>query len=261
MKILLIADVHHRPNVNALRRIKTLKGLKKIIDTCPCDLIVFLGDMIHGPDFENNKALFEKYLCEVLDLTKNVPFATVFGNHDDECGVTKDEILGIISTYKNALTKGRNYTLNMQNETLLFIDSGAYFDGEGSLYDTVKTEVIEWAKGEIQGKRAILFQHIIVPDIFDIVSEKRFKKGVKYTGRIKERPCPPDVNTGELKELSPHLKAAVFGHDHKNSFECELMGVKLIQCAGAGLNCYEYPQRPSVKILDSETLETKLIKI
>ncbi len=261
MKILLIADVHNRPKKKRLRRKKTLSGLKKLIDTTSCDLIVFLGDTIHGPDIKNEAPNYEKYLREVFDLTGNVPFATVFGNHDDECDVTKEAILSMLSHYPNCLTNGRNYVLNIQGEVLLFIDSGTYFEGEGSHYDTVKPEIIEWAKGEIEGERAILFQHIIVPDIKEITKGRRFKKGVEFTGRIKESPCPPDINTGELKELSPYLKAAVFGHDHKNDFETEMLGVKLIQCAGAGLNSYEYPQRPTAKLLDTKTLETQTIKI
>lgn len=261
MKILLIADVHNNPVVSSERHDKTLKGLKKLIDTTPCDLIVFLGDTVCGPDFDENVDEYEDYLREVLDCTENVPFATVFGNHDDECDVTKDEILSYISKYENSLTNGRNYVLNMQGETLLFIDSGAYYDGDESCYDVVKPEVIEWAKGEIKGKKAILFQHIIFPDIRDITDGNRFKEGIKYTGIIHENPCPPDINTGELKELAPYLKAAIFGHDHENSFECEMMGVKLIQCAGASLNSYEYPQTPTAKLLDTKTLETELIEI
>ena len=261
MKILLIADVHHRPKVNKHRQKKTIKGLKKLIDSCPCDLIVFLGDTVHGPDFENDRALYRKYLTEVLDTTKNIPFATVFGNHDDECDIAKEEILEMISAYPNSVTNGKNFVKKIDNETLLFIDSGSYYEGEGSCYDVVKPEVIEWAKGETEGEKTILFQHIIVPDIREITEKSSFKKGVSYTGKIKEPPCPPDINTGELEELSPYLKAAVFGHDHKNSFETEMMGVKLIQCAGSGLECYEYPQRPSAKLLDTKTLKTELIKI
>lgn len=261
MRILILPDVHHRPKVNKIRQKKTILGLKKIIDTTSCDLIVFLGDTVHGPDFGNNIALYREYLCAVLDCTKSIPFATVFGNHDDECGIGKKQILEIINSYPNALTDGENYVIKIDSDVLLFIDSGSYYDGEESLYDTVKPEIIEWAKGEIAGEKAILFQHIIVPDIREITIKNRFKDGIAYKGRIKESPCPPDINTGELKALSPHLKAAVFGHDHKNSFECEMMGVKLIQCPGAGLECYEYPRRPYVSLLDTETLKTEFIKI
>lgn len=276
MKILLIADVHNRPLVSAYARNKTLKGLKKVIAKTPCDLIVFLGDIVHGPDFKQVKDDYSLYLRQVLDITGDIPFATVFGNHDDECDVSKNEILDIIKSYPNALTKDKNYVLNVDGETLLFIDSGSYYVGEGSYYDTVKQPVIDRALHEIKGKKAILFQHIIFPDIFDVIDEYRhfrpfcifgckkwlkFKNGVKKTGVMFERPCPPDINTGELKQLAPFLKGAVFGHDHVNTFELDLMGVRIIQCGGCGMNCYDKYFLSSVKLLDTETMETKRIKI
>lgn len=269
MKILIVADVHNRPNGSA----KTLERIEKAIKNTPCDLIVFLGDIVHGPATPVN---YEYYLRQVLDLTGDIPFATVFGNHDDECGTSKEEILAVMQSYKNCLTKGRDYALDRMGETLIFLDSGAYYDGEGSFYDTVKPEQIEFAKSCVKdkSKKAILFQHIIVPDIMELLSRSRiwtfgavygegsfykFKKGVRFKGRLGEPPCPPDINTGELKELAPYVKAMCFGHDHKNTFELDLMGVRLIQCAGSGSNSYDKYCRSSLKLLDTETLETQLI--
>lgn len=275
MKILLIADVHNRPLVTERSRKRTLNGIKKAIDNNPCDLIVFLGDIVHGPDFQKCSDAYEPYLRQVLDLTKKISFATVFGNHDDECDITKQELLNIIKSYPNSLTESENFVLDMQGETLLFIDSGAYYDGEESYYDTVKQPVIDWAKEKTQGKKAILFQHIIVPDIMDCLDEYKhfmplcvcgdhkwvkFKKGIQKTGFLGERPCPPVINTGELEQLAPNLKAAVFGHDHLNSFELDYMGVRLIQCPGCGTNCYDKYFPSSVKMLDTKTMTTTRIK-
>lgn len=274
MKILLIADVHNRPLSSEESRERTLDGLERAIKENPCDLIVFLGDTVHGPDFKKSNDDYGKYLRQVLDLTGDIPFASVFGNHDDECKIEKDEILNIISEYPNSITNGRNYTVDMMGEKLLFVDSGSYYNGKGSYYDTVKEHTIEWAKAEIEGSKAILFQHIIVPDIFDVIKQYKlfipflahgdgksvkFKKGVSYTGKMRERPCPPKINTGELDALATHLKGAVFGHDHVNDFELELKGVKLIQCAGAGYQSYDKKLTSSVKILDTVTMETRQV--
>ena len=268
MRILLIADVHNKPNGD----VKTLENIKNCIQsTCP-DLVVFLGDTVHGPDVNDGR--YEHYLRQVLDTTGDIPFATVFGNHDDECDMTKEALLQIQQTYPNCMTKGTDYVLEMCGETLVFIDSGAYYQGKESLYDVVKPQQISWAKEQIKGKKAIVFQHIIVPDIFDVISQSvlwsrgavfakgkwcRFKKGVAYTGTLGERPCPPDISSNQLTQLAPNLKAMVFGHDHKNDFEVNLMGVKLIQCAGCGSNSYDAKNPSSVKLLDTQTLTTKQI--
>lgn len=274
MRILLVADVHIRPFAKEKAANATLLGLKKAIQTANADLIVFLGDIVHGPDFQKTNEPYEKYLRRVLDLTGNTPFATVFGNHDDECDVTKDEILDIISTYPNSLTNGRNYTVDMMDEKLLFIDSGSYYDGDESYYDIVDDDTVAWAKSEIMGQKAILFQHIIVPDIMTLCDEKpyyvpfwaygdkrsvRLKKDVEHVGKMRERPCPPSIPTSELTELSPYLKGACFGHDHLNDFELEHMGVKIIQCRGAGYCCYDNHFRSGVKILDTKSMTTESI--
>lgn len=267
MKLLLIADVHNKPRGSK----KTLMKIKNAVNTLDCDLTVFLGDFVHGPDVKRD---YEKYLQGVLDTTCGKPFAAVFGNHDEECEIGKDEILSIMQSYPGCMTAGRDYVLEMMGETLAFVDSGAYYDGEGSFYDTVKARQIDFIKNKIRGKRAILFQHIIVPDImelidelnapakgavFDLQSWYRFKDGVGYSGALAERPCPPDINTGEFKFLAPYLKAACFGHDHKNSFELTMHGVKLIQCPGSGNNSYDKFCRSAVKILDTVNLETQTV--
>lgn len=277
MKILLIADVHNRPKTSKKCHDKTLAGIKNAIEKLEYDLIVFLGDTVHGPDFkEMPNEEYAPYLKEVLDLTCDKPFAYIFGNHDDECDMTKEQILDIVSTYPNSVTNGRNYIVNMQDESLLFIDSGTYYPTDESLYDIVPQDTIDWAISELQGKKAIAFQHIIVPDILDTMNEYnhfvpflahgdgkwvKFKKGTNYTGKMKERPCPPNINNHELSQLSPCLKAICFGHDHVNDFELDINGVRIIQCAGSGLNCYDKHNPSSVKILDTKTLKTKQIYI
>ena len=274
MRILLVADVHSRPFAKQSATDKTLRGIQNAIQKANADLIVFLGDIVHGPDFQKSTEPYEKYLRRVLDLTGNTPFATVFGNHDDECNVTKDEILDMISAYPNSLTNGRNYVVDMMDEKLLFIDSGSYYDGDESYYDIVDDDTVAWAKNEIVGQKAILFQHIIVPDIMTLCDEKpyyvpfwaygdkhsvRLKKDVEHIGKMRERPCPPSIPTTELTVLSPYLKGACFGHDHLNDFELEHMGVKLIQCRGAGYCCYDNHFPSGVKILDTKSMITESI--
>lgn len=278
MKVLLIADVHNRPVTSRTAHDKTLKDIKKAIENNPCDLIVFLGDTVHGPDFKRIKKPYSKYLKEVLDLTGDIPFAYIFGNHDDECDISKEEILKIVSSYPNSVTNGRNYIVDMMGERLLFIDSGSYYNGDGSYYDVVPEKTITWAVDALKSnsKKAILFQHIIMPDIFECIEQYkhfkpfcaagdgkwvRFKPDVKYEGLMRERPCPPEINNGELERLAPYIKGAVFGHDHKNDFELTFKGIKWIQCAGSGYNCYDRLQRSSVKILNTDTMQTVKIKL
>lgn len=274
MKILLIADVHNRPLNSKTAHSKTLHSLRKVISETSCDLIVFLGDLVHGPDFKQSNESYEKYLRQVFDLTCGKKFAFVFGNHDDECDITKEEILKIAKSYSNCVTDDKNCVVKMMNEILLFVDSGSYYNGKDSYYDVVGSDTTQWIVEQLkkENKKAILFQHIIVADIFDCLDKYNhfvpfaihgngewigFKKGIKHKGLMLERPCPPDFNNGYFEKISPYIKTAVFGHDHINDFELMLNGVKVIQCGGCGSNCYDKFYPCTVKILDTETLETK----
>lgn len=274
MKILLIADVHNRPLNSKFAHKKTLYSLKRVITKTHCDLIVFLGDLVHGPDFKQCNDSYEKYLREVFDLTQGKKFAFVFGNHDDECDITKKEILDIAKTYSNCIVNDVNCIVDMMGEKLLFIDSGSYYKGNESYYDVVDENTIQWAVSQLENndKKALLFQHIIFNDINDCLDEYkhyvpfsvkdkgkwfRLKKEIKHKGFMCEKPCPPDINNGQFKKIAPFIKGAVFGHDHINSFEFMLNGVNIIQCGGCGSNCYDKFYPCTVKILDTDTLKTK----
>lgn len=74
-------------------------------------------------------------------------------------------------------------------------------------------------------------------------------------------PCPPHINTGELEQLAPYVKAMCFGHDHMNTFETVINGVRLIQCGGSGDNSYDGDYPSNVKLLDTDTLETRTFYI
>ena len=67
MRILLVADVHIRPFAKQSATDKTLRGLQNAIQKANADLIVFLGDIVHGPDFQKSNEPYEKYLRRVLD--------------------------------------------------------------------------------------------------------------------------------------------------------------------------------------------------
>lgn len=270
MKILLIADVHDK----LFGSLKTIRNLKKAVQKTPCDLIVFLGDTVHGPSTPH--FIYKKRLRRAVSVACGKPFATVFGNHDDECKTTKDEILHWLQEIPNCKTKGRNYVLDYGDTRLLFIDSGSYCKGEESFYAYVDKAAIDWAKEQANGRRTILFQHIIMPDIIELLEESdvkkdgfikdgskwyKFKEGHPLAGSLRERPCPPDFNSGELDALKNHICCAVFGHDHLNDFETDIKGVRFIQCAGAGSNSYDRHHPSSIKLLDTNTLKTSTIPL
>ena len=118
---------------------------------------------------------------------------------------------------------------------------------------------------------AIVFQHIPVPEYYDVL--RRVPKGTKGAveafrthrnefyvlpeevtaagGFMKESPATPDRNSGEFATLKAdgNVLGVLVGHDHINSFVAEKDGVKLIYTQGSGFNVYGPGRQRGVRII------------
>ena len=190
-RILIVADTQD----TARPQEATLRLLNAELDAADADLVVFTGDQIHGPSVRTTKAM-EKALDAILApvAERGIPFAAVFGNHDDEGGVSKETQLAIYQSYPGCLmsagpddiTGCGNYNLLVWSSdgsrpvcNLWFLDSGTYGEKGVSKYARVEQDQIDWytstaaALEEQYGETlpAYLFQHIIVPEIYDLLTE------------------------------------------------------------------------------------------
>lgn len=152
---------------------------------------------------------------------------------------------------------------------LWMLDS-AYMDkAEKKCHSGVTKETLSWyvnksneLKEENGGKPlpSIMFQHIIMPEcaalmkkcsehIPNAVAYKNKDTGeteyycldeTKATGFIGEAITGYKENFGQFDTLKQQgdVLAVVSGHDHKNNFEGELEGIKIIQSSAASFRCY-----------------------
>ena len=172
--------------------------------------VAFIKDMIkiHEPDIvvlggDNTTALKEtkadavKELCEIFVDTETY-FTFVFGNHDDEQGVSREELFRMYKLYGGkyclaydadpALTGVGTHNLTVKSSdekkiayNLYMFDSNSYvYDDEGEWlgYDCVHEDQIEWYKNTAkelkaanggQIVKAMAFQHIIVQEINELM--------------------------------------------------------------------------------------------
>lgn len=172
--------------------------------------VAFIKDMIkiHEPDIvvlggDNTTALKEtkadavKELCEIFVDTETY-FTFVFGNHDDEQGVSREELFRMYKLYggKYCLAYDavpefsgvgtHNLTVKSSDGkriayNLYMFDSNSYvYDDEGEWlgYDCVHEDQIEWYKNTAkelkaanggQIVKAMAFQHIIVQEINELM--------------------------------------------------------------------------------------------
>lgn len=190
-RILIVSDTQdtHRPQKAML----TL--LNAALDAAEPDLVVFLGDQLHGPAIggseKNTKAAIDAIIEPVV--RRGLRFALVFGNHDGEGGVSKElqmdyyrSFPGCLAAEGEELTGCGNYMLPLlgadgtAKANLWFFDSNAYpQSGEGK-YDRVHQDQLDWYLRASEQARAAnggapvagyAFQHIIVPEIYDALEE------------------------------------------------------------------------------------------
>ena len=280
-RILIVADTQD----TATPQEAMLRLLQAELDAADADLVVFTGDQVHGPSVRTEAAM-EKALDAILApvAERGIPFAAVFGNHDNEGGVSKETQLAIYQSYPGCLVSAGpdgitgcgNYNLLVWSSdgsrtvcTLWFLDSGTYGEKGVSKYARVEQDQIYWytstagVLAEQYGEMlpAYLFQHIIVPEIYDLLteapaSEKKtdgvvegfssrsshyYKMGDGFTaGHLGEAPCPPDIPSGEFAAIrdTGDVVAAFFGHDHKNDFVGTYEGVDLVNTSSTGFYIY-----------------------
>ena len=185
-KIMLFADPQDDENLEET----TTAIMCEALDKYQPDLVVYLGDNTVANGYDNQHKAIEAVTKPVVD--RGIPYSIVFGNHDEEHGVTKEDLLAIYQSFGNCLTYDAapeitgcgNCNLPIYSSdgsriafNLWMIDSNMYnSDPEVGGYDYVHEDQLAWYKEtaaaltEQNGGKpvpAMDFQHIVIPEIFD----------------------------------------------------------------------------------------------
>lgn len=283
----------------------TKKFIKEVVIDAQPDLIVLTGDNISAGSATLGTEAIDKLLVKTainnyMSVFKEIgiPVAITFGNHDAEEKVSKEYQMEVYNTYDccvaidegDALYGCGTYNLPIYSSAdaskiaynLWMIDSNMYDDENGG-YDYVHKDQLDWyvktsneLKAQNGGKvvPSMMFQHIIVKEIYDVIIEVSEKEKDNYeyveyeddngkkrynaikpeylrAGVLNENPCPPTVNGGQFETVvnQGDVVAMFFGHDHKNTFEVEYKGVDLVNTPTAGFGSYGDHGR-GVRIID-----------
>ena len=151
-KIVQFTDVHWVPGNKESLAAK--ERMEEVLDAEKPDLVIFTGDVIYGKPAL--PALEEAFAPVVA---RKIPFSYTFGNHDDEQGMSRQEIYAYTKKWGNNLsgtTEGlsgvSNFILTVRSSdgqrdafVLYHFDSLSYSPIKGvGTYDWIKDNQITW---------------------------------------------------------------------------------------------------------------------
>ena len=281
-RILILADVQEYRILNE----ESKRLIQQAILLANPHFIVLLGDMLFGPLIPTKRRT-ERIIDSILAVIEmhRIPFAIVSGNHDKDAITSFQKQISMYKKSSLCLTPAISdrkcpdaYYLDVTGNhgeacaRLLFLDSGATkLSLSGLQYRPASDGQLRFTRSLLSNDACpplFVFQHVPVPEIYkliDVVSAETdyvVKGNGPYKGRylimkeqchgiMGEAPCPPWENAGQFDDWakSGKVRAAVFGHDHKNSFDGVIDGIALLQTSCAGLHCYGKDELRGTRLL------------
>ncbi len=270
-----------------------VRMLDTAYDTYKPDLVVLTGDNVLGnhlcdarigsriviKDKAGEARALRTAIAHIASplQKRNIPFAMIYGNHDDRNRLSKDEQADMYRAYScniglDAVDSGDCDTYNIpiysyDGERVAFniwmLDSAWLDKEQDKCFEMVKPQAIEWYKNKSKELKAanggkpvpsLMFQHIPMQEILQLIEEcpKDYKGAVKgpdgkffklkdgVKGYFSEYPGVVSEGNGQFEAMKEcgDVKAVVFGHDHPNSFEGTIEGIDFIQTSCASFRCY-----------------------
>jgi hypothetical protein len=233
----------------------TAELMERVLREESPDLAVITGDLIESGECADQRESIRQAFA-VVD-SAGIPWAAVFGNHDSEAGITREELMESLQGFSHGLSERGpetitgvgNYLLRVfgrdgrTSHALFFIDSGSYAEPAIGGYEAIAGDQIEWFRRQSAALAqenagavvpSLAFFHIPLPEYND-VWDLRVCRGNKY-----EEICCPRVNSGMFAAMveAGNITGTFVGHDHANDFCGELSGITLCYGRKTGYNNY-----------------------
>ncbi|TKA75906.1 hypothetical protein B0A55_07206 [Friedmanniomyces simplex] len=223
----------------------SVKFIRHVLDVEGPDLVVLTGDQLHHDILDSQSTLF-KVVAPLVE--RSIPFAPVFGNHDDEgsYALSRNAQMQILDSLPFNLARAgpantdgvSNYHIQILGSapspvpmaTLYLIDSHGQIPSEvhNPDYKPIQPSQIKWlidtsralrkAREKYKSSKhlSLAFQHIPLPEYAD-------SNLITVGGHRREPTEGPSVNTHFYDTLLEEGVVAVgCGHDHVNDF-CGLL--------------------------------------
>ena len=264
------------------------------------DIAVVTGDNVQNCDNPEDTKRFIDKLMTVFQA-RNIPVAVTFGNHDSETGaMSREELMAYYNTYScsvsvddgEALSGCGTYNIPVMSSdgekvkfNLWVFDSNDY-DGKGH-YGCVKADQVEWYKktsDELKAQNggekvySLAFQHIIVPEIYDVLKKAdkkvlfsfehiindgeyyHFDENQKNYGTLNETPCSGGENFGQFDAMveKGDVLAIFSGHDHANAFGVQNQGIDIVNSLSTRYNNERYSTQYGYRMIVIDENDTSV---
>lgn len=281
-KILILADIHMNFEADASKVQAAKDRIKLLVDREDPDLVIFTGDnTLYSSTEEKLRANIDAIAGYIEE--KQIPWCHVYGNHDHEHALSKNDQQAIYMSYEYCISKENaanvdgigNYVHAVYNAdgsigaVLYLLDSGTYMSSGG--YDYIKYDQIQWYKNtskdieDYAGGRkipSIMAFHIPLKENTYAYESRDDKTLVsEYTGERNENICSSTIDTNLFETVLERgdVKAIVTGHDHINDYMYNYKGVMLASSPNFTELTYNSASVHGARVLEIKPAEEKPI--
>lgn len=238
--------------------------MEQVLDQEQPDLVFYTGDIIFSKDCADPRISAREAVKPALD--RGLPYAVVFGNHDTEAGIDREELMDVFQNCGSCLSEAGpaeingvgNFVLEVKSASssqaaaLLYgFDSGSYSPlaarGVGG-YDWIRHDQIDWYRSTSAAYTAkyggplpsLAYFHIPLPEYAEMWG------AAPCYGSRDETVCAPLINSGLFASLAEmgDVTGTFAGHDHVNDYWGEWHGVRLCYGRATGYNTYGWDNQP-----------------
>lgn len=232
-KIVQFTDVHFKygnPASNV-----ALERINEVLDAEQPDLVIFTGDVVYSAPADSG-------MVQVLEQVskRKLPFVVTFGNHDDEQGLSRQQLYDIIRKVPGNIMPDRgtalspDYALTVKSSSNPQKDAAVLYCMDSHSYSPLKDvkgyawltfDQVNWyrqqsaaftAQNGGQPIPALAFFHIPVPEYHEAVADENST----IRGTRMEEACAPRINSGMFAAMKEggDVMGIFVGHDHDNDY-------------------------------------------
>lgn len=240
-KIVQFTDIHYKYGKGGSK--KAIENMNAVLDAEQPDLVVITGDLVYADHVA-------EAIPELLEpiTSRQLPFATVFGNHDEQFDLTLSQMYDSIQATPGSVMPPRDdrfspdYIISVLSNDSTRVASVFYCIDSHSVtkykdsgkYAWIAYDQIGWYRSLSDSITAanggtplpsLAFFHIPLPEFAYAEADMHSR----LIGTKGEKICCPDINSGlfsSIKEKGDVI--GVFcGHDHDNDFAVSYYDVLL----------------------------------